>query len=80
MDVRTLVGLNIQRLRRERGISQEELAFRSHCTRGYLSGLETGRRNATILILEKIARALDVQVVDLFEGQTCRLSADRKQK
>ncbi len=78
MDVRTLVGLNIQRLRRERGISQEELAFRSDCTRGYLSGLETGRRNATVLTLEKIAKALDVEVIDLFEGQVRRRSAGVK--
>lgn len=66
MDVRVVVGLNIQRLRRERGISQEELSFRAPTTRGYLSGLEAGRRNPTIGILEKIANALGVNVSEFF--------------
>jgi transcriptional regulator with XRE-family HTH domain len=66
MNVRELVGLNIQRLRRERGISQEDLAFRAPSSRAYLSGVESGRRNASLLLLENIARALDVEVIDFF--------------
>lgn len=66
MDVRAVVGFNIQRLRRERGYSQEELSFRSGCTRAYLSGIEAGRRNATLLTLEKLARALEVEIAELF--------------
>lgn len=66
MNVRELVGLNIQRLRRERGISQEELAFRAPSSRAYLSGVESGRRNASLELLENIARALDVEVIDFF--------------
>ena len=61
-----MVGLNIQRLRREQKLSQEELSFRSGRTRAYLSGLEAGRRNATLLTLEQLARALGVGVIDLF--------------
>lgn len=57
-----VVGLNVQRLRRERGLSQEELSFRSGFTRAYLSGLETGRRNPTIVSLVKLAAALDTEV------------------
>lgn len=66
MNVRELVGLNIQRLRRERGISQEELAFRTPSSRSYLSGVESGRRNASLRLLEEIARVLDVEVIDFF--------------
>jgi transcriptional regulator with XRE-family HTH domain len=43
MDVRVRVGLNLQGLRRERGLSQEELAHRSDMHQTYLSGIERGR-------------------------------------
>jgi transcriptional regulator with XRE-family HTH domain len=66
MDVRAVVGINLQRLRRERGLSQEELAFCSGSTRAYLSGIEAGRRNATILTLAKLANALGVDVAEFF--------------
>ena len=65
MDMRKVVGLNVLRLRRERGISQEELSFRSGFGRAYLSGLETGKRNPTIVSLWEIASALDAEPVEL---------------
>ncbi|MBA5775542.1 helix-turn-helix transcriptional regulator [Stappia sp. F7233] len=66
MDIRVVVGLNVQRLRREREISQEELSLRSDCTRGYLSGIETGRRNPTVLFLADLAKALESDVSEFF--------------
>jgi transcriptional regulator with XRE-family HTH domain len=66
MDIRVVVSLNVQRLRRERGISQEELSLRSNCTRGYLSGIETGRRNPSVLFIEKLAKALNVDFAEFF--------------
>ena len=42
MDVRERVGLNLQKLRRERGLSQEELADRANIHQTYLSGVERG--------------------------------------
>ena len=66
MDIRVVVGLNVQRLRRERDISQEELSLRSDCTRGYLSGIETGRRNPTVLFLASLAKALESDVSEFF--------------
>lgn len=65
MDMRKVVGLNVLRLRRERGISQEELSFRSGFGRAYLSGLETGKRNPTVVSLWEIANALEAKPVDL---------------
>lgn len=65
MDLRAVVGLNVQRIRRERALSQEELSFRSGFTRAYLSGLEAGRRNPTLLSMAKIASALSVTLEDL---------------
>jgi len=67
MDVRVRVGLNVQRARRERGLSQEELAHRAAVHQTYLSGVERGTRNPTILVLDKIARALDLDPADLMK-------------
>ena len=65
MDMRKIVGLNVLRIRRERGISQEELSFRSGFGRAYLSGLETGKRNPTVVSLWEIPSALGATPVDL---------------
>jgi transcriptional regulator with XRE-family HTH domain len=65
MDVRVRIGLNVQRLRRAKEWSQEELSARAGVHQTYLSGVERGKRNASVLVLERIAKALGVDVVDL---------------
>jgi transcriptional regulator with XRE-family HTH domain len=60
MDVRRRVGLNVKNVRRERGLSQEGLAFECGLHRTYVSGVERGIRNPTVVVLEKIAEALKV--------------------
>lgn len=65
MDLRVRVGLNVQGLRRERMFSQEELAHRASMHQTYLSGIERGRRNASVLVLGRIAEALGVDLQDL---------------
>ncbi len=60
MDVRKRVGLNLKQIRLGRGLSQEALAFECGLHRTYISGVERGVRNPTVLVLEKIAMALDV--------------------
>lgn len=65
MGIRAIIGLNVQRLRRAQGLSQEELSFRSGFTRAYLSGLEAGRRNPTVVSLCKLAEALDSELEEL---------------
>ena len=67
MDVRERVGLNLQRLRRDAGLSQEELAHRSGIHQTYLSGVETGKRNPSILVLDRIAVALNVDIEQLLK-------------
>ena len=66
-DVRRLVGGNIRRLRIAAGISQAELAQRMGVDRSYVSGLETGDRNPTIITLWHVAEALGVKVRDFFK-------------
>ena len=60
MDIRKQVGLNVQRIRRTRGWSQEELAFQSGLHRTYISGIERGTRNPTVTVLKELADALAV--------------------
>jgi transcriptional regulator with XRE-family HTH domain len=64
MDMRKLVGRNVERLRRAKGMTQEQLAERSGFSQQYISGLENGRRNPTIVTLYEIAVALDALPVD----------------
>lgn len=56
---------NLLRLRRERGLSQEELAHRSGIDRTFVSGCERLVRNPTVTTLEKIARGLGVDPTEL---------------
>lgn len=67
MNLRGIFGLNLQRLRRERGLSQEQLAHLAGCPRAYLSGAEAGRRNVTLKTIEALAHALNVEPVDLIK-------------
>lgn len=65
MDMRKLVGRNFARLRRDRGLTQEQVEVRSGFSQQYLSSLERGRRNPTIVTLYELALALGVSHVDL---------------
>ena len=65
MDMKRLVGLNFARLRREKGFTQERFAVESGFTQQYVSDLERGRRNPTVVTLFHLASALGVKPVDL---------------
>ena len=67
MDVRRRVGLNLKRIRQEQGLSQEEFAFRAGVHRTYVSGIERGLRNPTVVVLEGLARTLGVPAARLLE-------------
>ena len=65
MDVRVRIGLNLQQIRRDCGLSQEELASRANVHQTYLSGVERGLRNPSALVLDRIAKAMRVDIEDL---------------
>ncbi len=65
MDMRRLVGRNAARLRREKGLTQERLAEISGLSQQYISGLEQGRRNPTIVTLYELSTALGVSHLEL---------------
>ena len=65
MDIRRLVGENVRRLRAKKGWSQEHLAFESGLHRTYISGVERGARNPTVIVLKDLADALGALPGDL---------------
>jgi transcriptional regulator with XRE-family HTH domain len=65
MNLRKLVGRNVKRIRQEKGLTQEQLAELSGFSQQYLSGLEQGRRNPTIVSLYELATALGVSHMEL---------------
>nr|WP_262386684.1 helix-turn-helix transcriptional regulator [Roseobacter litoralis] len=67
MSVQSRVSKNIQRIRREKELSQEDVAHRANIHQTYLSGVETGKRNPSILVVERIAKALNVDVSEIFK-------------
>jgi transcriptional regulator with XRE-family HTH domain len=66
-DIRLLVGRNIRRVRKDAELSQAELAERMGVDRAYVSGLELGQRNPTIVTLWHTAKALGVKVQAFFD-------------
>ncbi len=67
MNIQTKLGIRIKQLRKEKGISQEELAFKAGLHRTYMSDVERGTRNVSIRNIEKIAKALSVTPSKLLE-------------
>ncbi|GEC16331.1 helix-turn-helix domain-containing protein [Nitrobacter winogradskyi] len=65
MDMRRLVGLNFARLRKDKGFTQERFAETSGFTQQYVSDMERGRRNPTVVTLFHLASALGVTPADL---------------
>jgi transcriptional regulator with XRE-family HTH domain len=60
------VGKQIQKLRESKGLSQQDLAAKCNFEKSNMSRLEAGRVNPTLSTLEKVAKALDVSLIELF--------------
>lgn len=69
MDMRKLVGENVRRIRAERGLTQEQLSEKSGFTQQYLSDLERGLRNPTVVTLFEIATALGTEPIELLRSR-----------
>ena len=66
MNITKQVGNRIKQLRNEKGISQETLANRAGLDRTYITSVERGKRNITIVSMEKITNALEISLQDFF--------------
>lgn len=73
-DVRRMVGQNVKRLRISAEVSQAELAERMGVDRAYVSGLEQGQRNPTVVTLWHVSRALEVPIRAFFQESKRRAS------
>jgi transcriptional regulator with XRE-family HTH domain len=67
MDMRRLVGRNVRRVRQVKGLTQEELAEISGFSQQYISSLEGGRRNPTVVTIYGLATALGVNHLELLK-------------
>ena len=66
MDIRILVGKRVKELRNKLKISQEELADIAELDRTYITSVERGKRNISIINVEKLANALQVSLSTFF--------------
>jgi len=69
MDIRIKVGNRIKKVRETKGISQKDLAYEADLDRSYIASIEVGKRNVSIINLEKIAKALKIPMSELFNEQ-----------
>ena len=65
-DVKGLIGDRIRQLRKEKGLSQERLGDKSELHYTHIGSIERGEKNWSIDTLIKVAKGLNVEVVDLF--------------
>jgi transcriptional regulator with XRE-family HTH domain len=65
-----VLAANVRRVRRARGVSQEQLAFDAEIDRTYVSQIERSVINPSLLVLHKVATALEVTVVELLKDQS----------
>lgn len=66
MDIKQIIGKRVKELRNNLCISQEELADMAGLDRTYITSVECGRRNISIVNIEKLAIALKVSLKDFF--------------
>lgn len=66
MDIKQAVGKRVKELRNKVGISQEELADIAQLDRTYITSVECGKRNISIVNIEKLANALNVTLAEFF--------------
>lgn len=68
MDIYTQLGKRIIYLRKKRKMSQLQLAIESEINKNYISDLERGKRNPSLMILNRIAIALKIDMSELLKG------------
>ena len=64
-DWRAVLGKNVRRIRQQRGLTQEQLAFEAEIDLTYVGGIERGKRNPSLLVMARIANALSVPLTRL---------------
>ena len=60
-------GKKVREIRKSKGLSQEQLAFKADLHRTYIGMIERAEKNITLINIEKIAKGLEVNIIDLFK-------------
>lgn len=68
MEIKSQVGNRIKEIREQNGVSQKDLAYTADLNRSYIASVENGKRNISIVNLDKIAKALRMSLGELFQG------------
>lgn len=69
MNINEKIGQRILALRKAQNLSQEALAHKSEVDRTYMTGVETGKRNVTVKVLEKIIKGLETDFGRFFDDK-----------
>jgi transcriptional regulator with XRE-family HTH domain len=80
MEIREVLARNLRKARQAKGLSQEELAHRAGVDRTYVSALERRVYAASIEVVDRLARELDVEAADLLRRPTRREASATKAK
>ena len=64
-DWRAVVGKNVRKIRLQRRMTQEYLAFEAEIDLTYVGGIERGKRNPSLMVMARVADALSVPLVKL---------------
>lgn len=67
MDIKKKFGKKVKLLRLEKGWSQEKLALNAELDRTYIPSVEKGERNVSITVIDKIAKALEIEIYELLK-------------
>jgi transcriptional regulator with XRE-family HTH domain len=65
-NILNIFGQRVRQLRKEKNLSQEELSFKADLHRTYIGMIERAEKNITLINIEKIAKALNVEIKELF--------------
>jgi transcriptional regulator with XRE-family HTH domain len=68
MDIKIKTGLRLKELRKQIGLSQEKFAFDCNLDRTYIASIEQGKRNVSIINIEKISKALNITISEFFNS------------
>ena len=60
-------GDKVRELRKDMGVSQEELSYKADLHRTYIGMIERAEKNITLINIEKIAKALNIEVSELLK-------------
>lgn len=72
MDIKDRVGQRLKALRKERGMTQEKLSFESDVDKTYISEVENGKRNISMVNLEKLILTIGYSLKEFFDDESFR--------